>query len=275
MWIDTEEKLSVAIADLLETEVVAVDTEYDSFHYFYEKLCLLQVGTHARCYLVDPLEAIDVGRLGVVFSHPQIVKVFHAGNNDIRLLRRNYGFTVRAVFDTAKAASLLGESHLSLKTLVSRYLGVEVEKPKSIQRSRWDKRPLTEEQIAYARLDIKHLAALYSRLRGELAQAGLEKEAQKSFERVAQATWQEKIFDPEGYRRLAGYDELTPGSEERLRALYRWRYEKAKDLDRAVFMILSDRELIAAALGGVGWLSASERGKRWGKELVAILGTQP
>jgi len=157
------------------------------------------------------LEAIDVGRLGVVFSHPQIVKVFHAGNNDIRLLRRNYGFTVRAVFDTAKAASLLGESHLSLKTLVSRYLGVEVEKPKSIQRSRWDKRPLTEEQIAYARLDIKHLAALYSRLRGELAQAGLEKEAQKSFERVAQATWQEKIFDPEGYRRLAGYDELTPG----------------------------------------------------------------
>lgn len=270
MWVDTEEKLSRAVEDLLETDVIAVDTEYDSFRYFYEKLCLIQVCTGSRCYLVDPLERIDMRRLGEVFAHPRIIKVFHAGNNDVRLLRRDYSFTIRAVFDTAKAASLLGNAHLSLKTLVNEYLGVEVDKPKSVQRSRWDRRPLSAEQITYAMLDVKYLAALYGRLQEALVLAGLENQAQKAFAAVEQASWQEKIFDPEGYRRIMGCDELTPAGESCLKALYRWRYEKAKTLDRAVFMILSDRDLLTVVMYGLEWLPP-EKGTQWKKELEGLI----
>ena len=119
LWVDAGQKLSKVREDIETADVIAIDTEYDSFRYFREKLCLLQIGTERCIYLIDPLDtATDLAFLGGVFADANQVKVIHAGDNDIRILNRDYGFEFANVFDTHRAASLLGSSHLSLSSVI-------------------------------------------------------------------------------------------------------------------------------------------------------------
>jgi len=165
LWVDARQKLPKVREEIEKADVIAIDTEYDSFRYFREKLCLLQIGTEQRIFLIDPLEpSIDLSFLGKVFANPHQVKVIHAGDNDIRILNRDYRFEFANVFDTHRAASLLGSNHLSLSSVIEQYLGVHLEKPKKMQRSRWEKRPLTEEQMSYAAEDTQLLIPLHCRL---------------------------------------------------------------------------------------------------------------
>ncbi|MGE5855363.1 MAG: ribonuclease D, partial [Syntrophaceae bacterium] len=186
LWVDTRQKLPKVREEIEKSPVIAIDTEYDSFRYFREKLCLLQIGTEQRIYLIDPLEAsIDLSFLGRAFANPDQVKVIHAGDNDIRILNRDYGFEFNNVFDTHRAASLLGSTHLSLSSVIEQYLGLRLEKPKKMQRSRWEKRPLTEDQLNYAAEDTQHLIPLYRRLNAEIEAKGLQWQAARAFEGIA------------------------------------------------------------------------------------------
>ncbi|MDI6615783.1 MAG: hypothetical protein QME27_03640, partial [Syntrophaceae bacterium] len=72
--------------DLLTARRIGLDTEYDSFRYFREKLCLIQISTEDNTYLFDPLLDIDFSFLGEVSMNPSTVKIIHACDNDIRLL---------------------------------------------------------------------------------------------------------------------------------------------------------------------------------------------
>ncbi|MBN2438923.1 MAG: ribonuclease D, partial [Deltaproteobacteria bacterium] len=159
-FVNTPAKLAKAEKSIRAAPVIALDTEYDSFRCFRDKLCLLQVQTGKRTWLIDPLaEGLDLSFLGDVMIDPEVLKIFHAGDNDIRILKRDYAFAFRNIFDTHRAASLLGFRQLALSTLLEIHLGVTLEK--KMQRSRWDIRPLSEEQLDYAALDTAHLPDLY------------------------------------------------------------------------------------------------------------------
>ena len=234
LWIDARQKLAKVREDIENSGVIAIDTEYDSFRYFREKLCLLQIGTEQRIYLIDPLEsATDLAFLGRAFANPLQVKVVHAGDNDIRILNRDYGFEFANVFDTHRAAGILGSNHLSLSSVIEQYLGVRLEKPKKMQRSRWERRPLTEEQLNYAAEDTRHLIPLYRRLAAEIEARGLQWQAERAFEGIASVRWAEKKFNLRGYRGIRGYDTLSGDKKRRLRDLYRWRFRKAKEIIRS------------------------------------------
>ena len=279
-WIlvNTPAKLAKAEKSIRSAPVIALDTEYDSFRYFREKLCLLQIQTGERTWLIDPLaEGLDLSFLGNVLIDPDILKIFHAGDNDIRILKRDYAFAFRNIFDTHRAASLLGFRQLALSTLLEIHLGVTLEK--KMQRSRWDIRPLSEEQLDYAALDTAHLLGLYRKLDAELHEKGLEEEAKHHFVGLTAVIWRPKALDRMGHRKLPGYSQLTSGQKERLRLLYRWRFEKANEIDRACFMLLPDPQLVALArldaaslttLAGPGLLSA-EGSHRFGPEILKIL----
>jgi ribonuclease D len=279
-WIlvNTPAKLAKAEKSIRSAPVIALDTEYDSFRYFREKLCLLQIQTGERTWLIDPLaEGLDLSFLGDVLIDPDILKIFHAGDNDIRILKRDYAFAFRNIFDTHRAASLLGFRQLALSTLLSTHLGVTLEK--KMQRSRWDIRPLSEEQLDYAALDTAHLPDLYRKLDTELHEKGLEKEAKHHFVGLTAVAWRPKALDRLGHRKLPGYAQLTSGQKERLRLLYRWRFEKAKEINRACFMLLPDPQLVALArldaaslttMTGPGLLS-EEGSHRFGPEILKIL----
>lgn len=275
--VDDDEKLRHAEKNIRTAAVVAVDTEYDSFRYFYEKLCLLQVQTGEKTWLIDPLAGIDISFLGEVFESPETLKIFHAGDNDIRILKRDYSFSFNNIFDTHRAASLLGVRLLALSRLLEGYLGVVIEK--KMQRSRWDLRPLSNEQLDYAALDTAYLPALYKKLEADLVERGLEKEARRVFDGVAGVVWKPKELDAYGYRKMPGFRKLDPAKREKVKRLYRWRFEKAQATDRACFMLLSDQQLAAIAgleeispekIVGPGLLNSSAA-HRYGAEIVEIL----
>jgi ribonuclease D len=277
--VETAAPLAKAEIAIRSAGMIALDTEYDSFRYFRDKLCLIQVQAGERTWLIDPLAGLDLAFLGAVLDDPAVLKILHAGDNDIRILKRDYGFAFRNIFDTHRAASLLGCRQLSLGRLLETYLGVTLEK--KLQRSRWDLRPLAEEQLDYAALDTAHLPELAQRLDRELREKGLRQEAARLFTGMTAVVWQPKTLDRLAHRRLPGFATLTAEQKERLRNLFRWRFEKAREIDRAPFMILSDQHLVDLArfekpsletVATAGRFSA-EKMHRFGAELLTILRT--
>lgn len=279
VWVDSETKRDEAALDIARAPVIGMDTEYDSFRYFREKLCLLQINSGTRSYLFDPLAELDFSFLGDVFSHSDQVKVIHAGDNDIRILKRDYGFTFQNVFDTHRAAALLGRKELSLAALIRQYLNAGFEKQKKLQRSRWEIRPLSLEQLRYAVQDTFFLIDLYEKLQAEIDKAGCRDLAAGIFAEIAAVSWHEKTINHHGYKHIHGFGELTPTERERLKHLYRWRFQKAKESNRAVFMICSDQELLKIAttstpslvtlMTGAGL--SQEKIRRYGSELLEVL----
>ncbi|MBW6487257.1 MAG: ribonuclease D [Syntrophobacterales bacterium] len=276
-FVDNPANLKIAEKKIAAAAVVAIDTEYDSFRYFFDKLCLLQVQTGAETWLIDQMAGLDMAFLGKVFDNPDVLKIFHAGDNDIRILKRDYSFSFRNIFDTHRAASLLGVRQLALSRLLESYLGVTLEK--KMQRSRWDLRPLSIDQLNYAALDTVYLPPLYLKLKAELDEKGLEREAERVFAGVTEVVWRPRDIDQSGHRKLPGYRQLTPAQKERLRLLYSWRFDKAQKTDRACFMLLSDHQLVSLArvdevsaekIVGPGLLS-SAGAQRFGSEIIDIL----
>jgi ribonuclease D len=277
--VDTPSQLRKAEKPIRTAGIIALDTEYDSFRYFRDKLCLIQVQTGEKTWLIDPFAGLDLSFLGEVLNDPAVLKILHAGDNDIRILKRDYAFAFRNIFDTHRAASLLGCRRLSLATLLDAYLGIIL--VKKMQRSRWDIRPLSEEQLDYAALDTAHLLALYRRLDDELHEKGMEKQAQQLFAGMTAVVWQPKTLDRIAHRRLTEYATLTPEQKDHLRRLFRWRFEKAQETNCALFMLLADRQLIDLSklenpsletMAGPGLLPPEEV-HRFGPELLTILGS--
>jgi ribonuclease D len=247
VWIDTSAKMDEAKGDIGSSSIICVDTEYDSFRYFREVLCLIQIAADNKTYLLDPLNGLDISFLGKIFADSAILKIMHAGDNDIRILKRDYGFEFKNIFDTHLAAAILGCHFLSLSALIGQYLGIELKKDKKMQRSKWETRPLTEEQIHYAVQDTAYLKALYNRLDHEIQRKGLKRKAVKAFDTIAAVTWNEKLLNPQGYKNIKGYHSLTEHQKHYLMNLHCWRFQKAKETNRARFRILSDQTLVDLA----------------------------
>jgi len=244
IWIDSPDKLRDARQKILQSRALCIDTEYDSFRYFRERLCLIQIRDGATTYLFDPLDSLDFSFLGGPFADPAVLKIFHAGDNDIRLLKRDYGFQFDRLFDTQRAASLLGSQHLALSAVIGEFLGIDLDKTKKMQRSRWDRRPLSDAQIRYAIRDTLFLFPLYETLSALLSERGLTEQAEAVFAGMAAVVWQDKTPHPRAHERIPGYEVLTDDERLRLRRLVEWRFAKAREVDRSAFMVLSDQELL-------------------------------
>ncbi|MGA9110058.1 MAG: ribonuclease D [Smithella sp.] len=247
LFVDTQKKLQRAVNDFERAKVLSIDTEYDSFRYFREILCLIQIHANNTTYVFDPLENLNLSFLGKYFDNQRIVKILHAADNDIRLLRRDYKFNFKNIFDTHRAALLLGFQQLSLEKMIKEFVGVELKKNKKIQRSRWDSRPLTEEQLEYAVQDVIYLPALYEKQSAALGIKDLKDAATEAFVKIADTNWREKRLDRHGHTKIKGYYCLNQEQKELIKRLYVWRFHRAKDENRAVFMFLPDKNLLELA----------------------------
>jgi ribonuclease D len=228
--------------------VVAIDTEADSFYHYFDKTCLVQIATPKRIFLVDPL-ALDgpshLAPLGAVFASKKVRKIFHAGEYDLFVLKRDCGFQFANLFDTMICAQLLGYPSVGLAALAERHFGVRL--PKDEQRSDWSSRPLRDSQLAYAAADVTHLIALAERLEAELKRASRWEWALEEFETLAHRSWPEREFDKLGYLRIKGARALGAEGLAILRELYWMRDRRARQVDRPPFKILGNRTLIELA----------------------------
>ena len=268
-----QKKIKRAIDNFEDAAILSIDTEYDSFRYFREILCLIQIHANETTYIFDPLGKLDLSFLGKFFNDKVIVKILHAADNDIRLLKRDYQFNFQNIFDTHRAAFILGLHQLSLEKMISHFLGADLNKSKKMQRSRWDKRPLSDEQLLYAMQDVTFLPALYEEQLKQLREKGLEETASDAFARISAATWQEKRIDRRGYTKIAGYYSLDQEQKDLLKKLYAWRFQRAKEENRAIFMFLPDNNLLELAqnFGNIKEILPAEKFKLYGEQLELII----
>jgi ribonuclease D len=260
-YVADEAGLAALVEALRSEPLLALDSESNSFHVYRERVCLLQLSSRAQDWVVDPL-SVDPRPLGSLLTDGREV-VLHGADYDVRCLRREYGWRLPRLFDTMVAARRLGRPALGLAALVEERFGVRLSK--SFQRSDWGKRPLARDQLAYAALDTHFLLDLHDDLSGELQRAGQLEDARREFDRIASAEPREKVFDPEGWRRLRGGREMDATGKAVLRGLWIAREERARALDRPPFKVMGDETLLEIA----------RRRPRSAGELAGVRGVTP
>ncbi|MDX5346881.1 MAG: ribonuclease D [Hymenobacteraceae bacterium] len=159
-----------SVAVLRQAKELALDLEFDQNRHTYGfNLCLIQISDGETCYLFDPFTVEDLKPVWQLFEDPAITKIIHHANNDILLLNK-LGCNIRNVIDTDVAAKILNYEKSSLATVLAEDFKIELDK--SQQSSNWNTRPLTEEQLHYAALDVNYLHRVKDRLVTEIKQKG-------------------------------------------------------------------------------------------------------
>jgi ribonuclease D len=225
-------------------EPVALDTEADSFHHYFEKVCLVQVGLGAEAFLVDPLAGVDLSSLFACLAARPLLA--HGADYDLRLLYRGYGFRASSLFDTMIAAQLVGEKEIGLAALLAARVGVSLDK--AHQRADWSERPLSPSMSAYAAADVVHLPALVASLTKDLEAKGRLSWHSEECARLAQTAFPgERAAGSEDDWRIKGSNGVTDRERAFVRALWGVREARARALDRPPFRILTNERLLAAA----------------------------
>jgi ribonuclease D len=242
--VDTPTALEECAAALAGRARIAVDTEGDSFHSYWHRTCLLQISAGESDYVIDTI-AVDPAPLGGVFADPRTEKVMHAAENDVRAVKRDFGFACHNLFDTMVAARILSYPRWGLADLLRDAFALELDK--RYQRFDWAQRPLPAPALEYAASDTRHLFALRDKLAAELRERGAEEEARDEFQRLETTPPAERGFDPEDFWRVKGAYDLDPAERPRLRELYKLRDELARRANRPPFRVMPDSTLIVVA----------------------------
>ncbi|HEY3220925.1 MAG TPA: ribonuclease D [Gemmatimonadales bacterium] len=252
-YVDTPQDLAAFIAAVRRESRVGVDTEGASFHRYRDRIYLLQISSATQNALIDPvaLAATDLGPVGALLADPQLEKVFHDADYDLRVLDRDYGFHAVRLFDTRVAAQLAGEPAIGLAALLEKYVGVKLDKEH--QKADWSLRPLTPSMLAYAAADTHYLLPLRDALEQRLQALGRLAWAKEEYKQLEALRWTgggagpAAGTDDDTYLRLKGAKGLSPRSLAALRLLHRWRDSVAARDDKAPFRIIGNDALIGVS----------------------------
>jgi ribonuclease D len=248
--VDTNAELAAFLADLAGAPYLALDTEFLRDQTYYPKLCLIQVAAEAPGRgpvegIIDPLaEGLDLAPFYAFIAGPQVVKVFHAGRQDIEIFFLQGGVMPDPLFDTQIAAMVCGFGEAaSYETLARKIAKVEIDK--SARFTDWSHRPLSKRQLEYALADVTHLRVVYEWLAARLARTG--RAAWVAEEMAA-------LQDPALYRQDPGsaWKRLKPRTANKrflamLAAIAAWREREAQARDIPRGRVLKDEALTEIA----------------------------
>lgn len=264
------------IAEIDRESFLAFDLEADSIFHFKEKVCLIQVATASASYIIDPLSITDLSPLSKILSGPDIVKIFHSADYDIRSLYRDFKITVDNLFDTELASRFLGNAETGLNAVLQNRFGITLEK--KYQKKDWSQRPLPEPMIAYAANDVQYLIPLYQIQKKELAQKGrldwVEEEC-RDLTLVRSGPLNERPL----FTKIKGAGRLDRRSLGVLEGLLEFRLQIAEQKDRPLFKVIGNGALAKLAvfrpktmkqLGETNALSAKQK-NMYGKSIIGII----
>ncbi len=247
--VKTDAGLAALCDELRTVGRFALDTEFLGERSYVPKLCLVQIATPQFIALVDTVAVRDLDPLWALVADPSVEKVLHAAREDLRLAY--YGgdrLIPRAIFDTQIAAGFIGLPlyPLSYARLVEALEGVKLSKGET--RSEWDRRPLSPDQIRYARDDVRHLLPVRDKLGKVLQKLGRDGWMTEEMGRFSEARTYES--DPElAYLRLRGpRSGFTGRPTALLRAVAAWREREAAARDVPARVLLRDEVLTELAL---------------------------
>lgn len=244
-WVDQPQALQNMVDLLIQSPVLAVDTESNSLFAYHEQICLIQFSTETLDFLVDPLSLKDLSPLQILFKDPNIEKIFHAAEYDLICLKRDLGITCNHLFDTMLAARILGHEAVGLGSLIEKEFGFKVDK--RYQRANWGKRPLTPEMLAYAQQDTHYLIPLRRILGKELEDRQLIELAEEDFVRISLVTPPAENGNRSSAWKISSSQDLSPRQMTVLQELADYREMEAHAINRPPFKVLSNDILINVA----------------------------
>ncbi|MBS97284.1 MAG: ribonuclease D [Oceanospirillaceae bacterium] len=232
-WIRDSATLAQYCAQWRALPMVALDTEFMRTDTFYPKPGLIQLADETTCYLIDPLCIEDFSAFSELMADSRVLKVIHAGSEDLELLLNSFGVLPEPMFDTQVAAAFAGWGFsMGLQRLVDHALGVQIGKAETT--SDWLQRPLTPQQEHYAALDVAYLPSIALQLKADLESKG-------RLEWVLEECGEQRLSvidtDPEGwsyYQRFSQVWNIPDVKRAGLRDLTAWRERtcRARDIPR-------------------------------------------
>ncbi len=237
------DKLPEELVKLLsKAKIAAIDTEADSLHHYFHKVCLIQLNVDEHIFIIDPFTLKKSSRLFELLKNK--ILVMHGGDYDIRVLKRDFGFIPYKIFDTMLAMQVLGYQKLGLSDLVNKHFGVTL--VKGPQKMDWSIRPLPEKMLVYAANDVYYLIKLYEILSQELASKNRLHWAEENCHNLINCSIAEKDAVKDAWR-IKGSFNLKRCELAYLKELWKWREEEAKSADIPVFKIFKNEWLIELA----------------------------
>jgi len=246
-YVNSDQDFEAAVARLLAQPdpVVALDTEFMREKTYYAKLCLLQIASAHELLLVDALRVTNFQPLAALLSDTRVMKVFHAGAQDIEILYQTCGVVALPYFDTQDAAELIGYSEqVGYGALVAGELKTTL--PKADSFTDWARRPLTKDQLRYAADDVVYLLQLYPILHEKLLSRGRLSWLQETISHRTDLA----VLDPDPYeawRKVKRVGQLKGVHLAVAREVTAWRELQARKMDVPRRWVLSDESAIEIA----------------------------
>ncbi len=239
-------QLGAAAREMVSSHTIALDTESNSRHHYPEQLCLIQIASRHKVYIIDTISLYDLAPLRDVLADVSIKKVIHSADYDIRSLDRHSGLHIHNLFDTSIAARFTGVAQFSLVALTRDLLGITINKSKRLQQSDWGRRPLSAEAIEYAAADVRYLIALREILDQRLRTLGREAWVAEECARIEEVRYTAPNIET-AYLSVKGAKDLDGRELAVLQSLFLFREEEARRQHRPPFFVLSDATLIFLA----------------------------
>ena len=258
---------------------VTVDTEFMRENTFWPDLCLIQVADEEEAAAIDPkAPGIDLKPLlDLMTDNEEVLKVFHAGGQDVEIVYNLTGRTPHPIFDTQVAAMALGQGdQVGYSNLVDQWLGITLDK--GARFTDWGRRPLDKRQIDYAIGDVTHLAKIFPRMLERLMKTGRGEWLDQEMERLADPA--NYAMEPQDAWRRVKIASRKPEVLGRLRALAAWREHEARQKNIPRGRIVKDETLGDLAmnppkaqgdLAKVRGLSASWGGNDIGQRMLTAI----
>ncbi|MES2753889.1 MAG: ribonuclease D [Pseudomonadota bacterium] len=242
---------SATLADLCQrlstADFVCVDTEFMRESTFWPELCLIQIADENEAAAIDPMKAgLDLTPLlQLLTDNEDVLKVVHAGGQDLEIIYNLTGTTPHPLFDTQVAAMALGQGEqVGYSNLVDAWLGIQVDK--GARFTDWSRRPLDARQIEYAIGDVTHLAKIFPKMLARLKKTGRGGWLDQEMERLADPA--NYANDPELAWQRVRISSRKPEVLGRLKALAKWRELEARGKNLPRGRIVKD-ETIADLAG--------------------------
>ena len=238
-WISDSARLKEWCEEARKTGLVAVDTEFHRERTFFADLALVQLAAGGKIACVDPIvDGIDLSPLDALVTDPQVMKIMHAGRQDLEIFFDRTGQVVAPLFDTQVAASFLGMGEqLSYGAIVERVCKISLSKAQV--RTDWMHRPLAPEVLDYAANDVRYLEEIYTSMREALDTRGRMEWLQEELDLMHDLSSFQ--YDPkQAWLRVKGTDKLRGVSCAIAQKLAAWREEEAREVNRPRKRVIPD-----------------------------------
>lgn len=242
VYIANQESLEAFVARARSSSVLAIDTEFLREKTYRAKLCLLQMATDTEVAIVDPFAVDDLHVIVELLVDDAIVKLFHAGSQDLEIIYHDLGVVPHPLFDTQVAAALLGQTQqVGYGALVHALCGVSLKKTDSF--TDWSQRPLSDSQLEYAADDVIYLPQLYAIMTEKLSALGRLGWLDPDFEDMQDPS--HYVQDPDQrFHRLRRVNQLSGRHLAQAKAVAAWRERQAAKRDIPRKWVLSDEQVV-------------------------------